>query len=198
MTVCLLAIGDGRTGYHERSWASLSEVLPEVEHTVVIDDTGHKLGFAGAIAEGWRQVLDTGATHVFHAELDFTYREPINLKAMLGALAQRPRLAQVCLKRNPVNQEEIAAGGIVELNPDRFSEAMAFGHKITLHDVCFSTNPCLYSVEMCRKGWPQEKHSEGVFTHQLLKQGYEFAFWGGKFDAPKVLHIGDVRAGTGY
>jgi hypothetical protein len=198
MSVCLLAIGDGRTGYHERSWASLSEMLPDVDHTVVIDDTGHKLGFSGAIAEGWRQVLDTGASWVFHAELDFTYREPIALDAMIVALQQRPRLAQICLKRGPVNAEEIAAGGIVERFPDRYRDEFAHGYRITVNDVCFSTNPCVYPVEMCRKGWPQEKYSEGVFTHRLLAEGYEFAFWGGKFAAPKVRHIGDVRSGSGY
>lgn len=198
MSVCLLAIGDGRTEYHERSWASLSEHLPEVDHTVVIDDTGHKLGFAGAIAEGWKQALDTGASYVWHAELDFTYLAPIELDAMIGALRQRPWLAQVCLKRGPVNAEEIAAGGIVERFPDRYAEEKAYGHTISVNDVCFSTNPCLYSVEMCRKGWPREPQSEGVFTHRLLAEGYRFAFWGGKFDRPRVHHIGDVRAGSGY
>lgn len=198
MNVCLLAIGDGRDDYHTRSWASLREMLPDVAHTVVIDDREHKLGFSGAIREGWRQVLETGASHVFHAELDFTYRQPIELEAMIDALRQRPRLAQVCLKRGPVNAEEIAAGGIVERFPERYREEMAAGRRITLHDVCFSTNPCVYSVEMCRRGWPQAKHSEGVFTHQLLADGFEFAFWGGKFDAPRVHHIGDVRAGSGY
>lgn len=198
MSVCLLAIGDGRDEYHERSWASLREMLPDVAHTVVIDDRTHELGFAGAIAEGWRQVLDTGARYVMHCELDFTYREPVDLDGMVAVLERRPRLAQVCLKRGPVNAEEIAAGGIVERFPDRYSEAVVAGHAITEHDVCFSTNPCVYPVEVCRRGWPQVKHSEGVFTHELLAAGFHFCFWGAKFAAPKVHHIGEVRAGSGY
>lgn len=198
MTVALLAIGDGRDAYHERSWASLREMLPDVDHTIVIDDRDHRLGFAGAIAEGWRQVIQRGASWVFHAELDFTYSEPIDLAAMVDVLVHRPRLAQICLKRGPVNAEEVAAGGIVERFPDRYSEAVVCGHKITVSDVCFSTNPCVYPTEMCRRGWPQEQHSEGVFTHRLIADGYHFAFWGGKHDAPKVHHIGTVRAGSGY
>lgn len=198
MTTCLLIVRDGRDEYHARSLASLSEMVPEVDHKVVIDDHEHKLGFAGAIAAGWTQILETGASYVLHHEADFTYRAPVPLDAMITVLEQRPRLAQVCLKRQPVNAEEIAAGGIVERNPDAYTEEMAHGHKITTHRICFSTNPCVYSVEMCRRGWPQVKNSEGIFTHQLLHAGYHFAFWGRKFDPPAVYHIGDVRAGTGY
>ncbi len=198
MSVCLLAIGDGRDRYHERSWASLREMLPEVDHTVVIDDRAHELGFAGAIAEGWRQVLDTGASHVWHAELDFIYCEPIALDALIAILDQRPRLAQVSLKRNPVNPEELAAGGFVERAPDSYTESMAAGHKITEHTVCFTTNPSIYSVEICRRGWPQTQFSEGVFSASLRDAGYRFGIWGAKLDAPRVCHIGDVRAGSGY
>jgi hypothetical protein len=198
VTVALLTIEDGRTGYHEKSWASLREQLPDVDHIVSVDDSDHKLGFAGAIQEGWKGVLQTDAEFVVHVELDFIFLAPVELDAMIYALRQRPKLAQVCLKRGPVNAEEIAAGGIVERFPDRYREEYAAGHIISVNDVCFSTNPCVYSVDICRQGWPQEKHSEGVFTHRLLAEGYEFAFWGRKFDSPRVQHIGHVRSGQGY
>lgn len=198
MSVCLLTVEDGRTGYHEKSWASLREQLPDVEHIVSIDDSAHELGFAGAIAEGWASVLDTDAEFVVHVELDFIFLAPVPLDAMIYALRQRPRLAQICLKRGPVNAEEIAAGGIVERFPDRYREEYAAGHIISVNDVVFSTNPCVYSVEICRRGWPQVPHSEGVFTQQLRDDGYEFAFWGKKFDRPRVEHIGHVRSGQGY
>jgi hypothetical protein len=58
---CLLRIGDGRDDDHERAWESLEQMLPSPDHIVTIDDRDHKLGFAGAIAEGWRQVRETGA-----------------------------------------------------------------------------------------------------------------------------------------
>lgn len=194
MSVCLLAIGDGRDRYHAHSWASLREMLPDVEHTVEIDDREHRLGFAGAIAEGWRQALRTDATHIFHAELDFTYLEPINLAGMIGVLHARPHLAQVSLKRQPVNAAEVMAGGFVECQPDSYREVDG----VTEHAVCFTTNPSVYPAALCHRGWPQVAFSEGVFSASLRDEGWRFAIWGAKFDAPRVQHIGDVRAGAGY
>lgn len=199
MTVCLLRIGDGRDSYHEQSWASAVEMLPRVAHVVTVDDREHKLGFAGAVAEGWRQVRQTDATHVFHLELDFTFNQPVPLGAMIELLDAEPHLVQVALKRQPVNADEKRAGGIVELHPDDFHQRTANGVIWTEHRRFFTTNPCVYSVNLCRHGWPQVPQSEGVFTHRLLEDSdARFAFWGGKFDAPLVHHIGDDRAGTGY
>lgn len=199
MSIACLRIGDGRDSYHEESWASVQEMFPPFDHVVTIDDREHKLGFAGAIAEGWRQVIETGAEWIAHCELDFKYLRPVPVDRMIAVLKRHPELAQICLKRQPVNEQERKAGGIVECNPDAYTQHVESGDIFTTSRVCFSTNPCIYPAALCHQGWPQVEHSEGVFTHRLLEDPeVRFAFWGGKFDAPMVEHIGEVRAGTGY
>lgn len=201
MSVCWLLIGDGRDSYHERSLASAREMLPAPDQVVTVDDSDHTLGFAGAIAAGWGQIV--AATHrpdwVVHLELDFVFRRPVPIGRIVSVLERRPNLAQVCLKRQPVNETEIAAGGIIESRPDDYRQVVDRGDIFCEHRVCFSTNPCVYPSALCHQGWPQEPHSEGVFTHRLLSDpDCRFALWGAKGDPPMVEHIGTVRAGNGY
>lgn len=197
MSVCLLAVGDGRTEYHERSWASLSEMLPEVDHTVVIDDTGHHLGFAGAVREGWRQALQTDAAHIFHAELDFIYLTPIALGAMIAALDARPYLVQMALLRGPVNDRERRAGGVIEQHPDEYRTIRWQGQVWREHRHNVTTNPCVWPRWVVERGWPDRDQSEGHFGIDLFAEDAErrAAYWGSGVD---VAHIGDVRTGTGY
>ena len=198
MTVCLLVIHDGRHDYLERTIESANEHLPMdvFDQVLTVDDSTHELGFAGAVQAGWQQVE---TDWVFHLEGDFTFNEPVFLDRMIRLLKDRPYLAQVALKRQPWNPEEKAAGGIVELHPEDFIERSDGLVNWTEHRRFFTTNPSVYSSRLCRIGWPQEPQSEGVFTHKLLTDPMlRFAFWGGKFDAPHVHHIGDERQGTGY
>lgn len=199
MTIALLLISDGRNDYLLRTLASVDKHLPPFDHQIHVDDRGHKLGFAGAIQEGWNRVLDSGAEWVFHLEADFTFNERIDVAAMIDLLERQPHLAQVALKRQPWNEQEKAAGGIVELHPENYRQRSDPHAVWTENRVCFTTNPSVYSTSLCPMGWPQENHSEGVFTHRLLADPMiQFAFWGGKFDPPKVEHIGERREGTGY
>lgn len=203
MSVCLLIIDDGREDYLARSVESASEMLPEVGHKVIVDDAEHSLGFAGAVQEGWNRVLETGADWVFHLESDFVFNQPVPLARMqcLLDVADQPghnRLAQVSLKRQPWNQREKAAGGIVEADLDDFSWRSNGMDDWTEHRRYFTTNPSLYRAALCERGWPQVPESEGVFTHQLLADGYRFAIWGKPLAPPMVEHIGRERAGKGY
>lgn len=199
MSVCLLRIRDGRDAYHEASLASAQEMLPVFDEIVTIDDRAHELGFAGAIADGWRQVLGTGCDWVMHLELDFTFNAPVDVHRMIEVLQRRWDIAQIVLKRQAVNAEEKAAGGIVEVHPADFTQIHDGGCVLTTHRRFWSTNPSIYSTRWCRLGWPQQQHSEGVFTHQLLADPVlRFAFWGAKHAPPLVRHIGDIRAGGGY
>lgn len=197
---CLLRIGDGREDVHERSNASLLEMLPKPDHIVTIDDSDHAMGFAGALAEGWRQVRETGAAWVFHAEMDFVYHARVPLDRFIAVLRRHPNIVQVALKRQAVNPEERAAGGIVELHPDDFQQRHDAGDVFTLHRRFFTTTPSLYPAALCAQGWPPVPESEGIFSHRLFDHDPDAcsAFWGAKFDPPLVEHIGHVRAGTGY
>ncbi len=199
MSVAFLLISDGRSDYRERTLASAKAMLPEPDHFIEVDDSDHKLGFGGAIQLGWQRVIDTGAEWVFHCEQDFTFNRPVPLERMVAVLKAHPYLAQICLKRQPVNEQEKLAGGIVECRPDEYVQKVEHGDIWTENRVCFSTNPSLYSAALCRQGWPQVEHSEGIFTHRLLEDPeVRFAFWGAKFDEPLVEHIGDIRTGMGY
>ncbi len=196
-SVCLLGIGDGRVAYHERSWASLTEMLPDVEHTVVIDDTAHELGFTGAVREGWRQALATDCTHIFHAELDFIYLRPVELAAMIAVLDAEPHLVQMALLRGPVNDVERRAGGVIEQHPDEYVTVHCHGHSWREHRHNVTTNPCVWPRWVVERGWPDCQFSEGVFGIDLFAQdaAYRAAYWGTDV---RVEHIGDIRSGTGY
>lgn len=190
-----MLITDGR-GHVERTLPVAFEMLPTFEQYVVVDDREHELGFAGAIAEGWSRVE---TDFVLHLEDDFLIKEPVPLGRMIDVLEAQPNLAQLVLKRQPWNAEEREAGGIVELHPDDFRERSNGADLWTEHRRFWSTNPSIYSSRWCERGWPQESHSEGLFTHRLLEDPeVRFAFWGAKFDSPLVEHIGVERAGHGY
>ena len=192
--IALLLVDDGRFDYRERCLRSAAQLLPPLDVCIEVNDPDHELGFAGAIQAGWDAVLESGADYVFHLEADFTFNVHVPTARMIELLEAQPQLAQVALKRQPWNASERAAGGIVEQHPDDFTDHGFW----TEHRRFFTTNPCVYRASLCERGWPQVPESEGIFTHQLRDDGLSFAFWGGKFDAPTVTHIGRHRAGKGY
>jgi len=169
---------------------------------VIVDDQSHTLGFAGAIQQGWNEILATDAELIFHLEDDFVFNGIVPLGDM-AELVSDEHIAQVALKRQPWNEQEKRAGGIVELDPDSFQEGRRYWQscprKYTAHRKFFTTNPSLYRRDIAERGWPQEDRSEGKFSIELFKDPHVVStFWGGKFDAPLVTHIGDDRQGRGY
>lgn len=196
MSVALLAISDGRHPYHQRSLESALEHLPKFDQHVWVDDPDHELGFAGAIQAGWEQI-DTD--YVFHLELDFVLLEDVPMSRMVRLLDRHPHVAQLVLKRQPWNEQEIAAGGIVEQHPEDYEDCFHDDEVWAEHRRFWSTNPSLYPARWCRVGWPQGDRSEGTWTHRLLEdRELRFAFWGGKYRPPMVHHIGETRGGKGY
>lgn len=195
MKVCLLAIDDGREDYLTRTMNFLGG---RADEQVIVTDDDHSLGFCGAIREGWEQVLQTGCDYVFHVESDFTFNEEPPVNEMVALVERYPYLAQVSLKRQPCNPDEEAAGGIVEVAPDDFTERRDADFVWTEHRKYWTTNPAVYHRRYCEVGWPQKHHSEGLFTHKLLTDPLlRFAIWGAKYDPPRVEHLG-VRVGNGY
>jgi len=154
VTIALLFISDGRTEYRERALASAKEMLPEPDHFKEIDDAEHKLGFGGAIQAGWRRILtETDAEFVFHLEQDFTFNWRVPIFEMAAVLRAQPHLVQLALRRQPWNEEEKAAGGVVELHADDFTEAGLNGWRWLEHQRYFTTNPSLYRRELCEYGY---------------------------------------------
>jgi hypothetical protein len=200
VTIALLLISDGRDEYLQRTRTSLVEMLPRFDHVIHVDDREHRLGFAGAIQEGWRQVLETDARYVFHLEQDFTFNRPVDVAGMATVLQARPHLAQLALRRQPWNDAERAAGGIVEQHPDDYVERSLGPYRWLEHRRFFTTNPCLYRTWICRQGWPDGADSEGRFGIRLLETKPEarFGYWGARDSGEAVTHIGEHRAGNGY
>lgn len=171
---------------------------PATAWTVVSWKRRH--GFAGTIHEAWdylRVALDPA--YVLHLEDDFVLRADIEIEDLTGILERQPELAQVSLLRQPWNDAELAAGGIIQVHPERYRDAHDEHAEWVEHGQCFTTNPCVYRGSLLSSYvWPVCDRSEGVFTHELVFNGYRFAIFGRSTDAPRVEHVGAVRVGTGY
>lgn len=201
MSFALLLISDGRDEYRERTVSSAREHLPEPDWFIEVADPDHELGFGGAIRKGWRRILtQTDADFVFHLEADFTFNRPVYVEEMAAVLAAHPYLAQLALRRQPWNEAEKEAGGIVEMHPDDYVERDLNGWHWLEHTRCFTTNPCLYPRAICEYGWPAGPESEGRFGLELVKGSPDirFGFWGARDSGEACEHIGEVRTGTGY
>lgn len=195
----LLLISD-RDEYLRPSLKSLREQIQPFDVCVHIDDKDHRLGFGGAIREGWRQLLETHVDYVWHAEGDFTYNRPIPLADMREVLDAHPHLVQLSLRRQPWNQQETAAGGQVEIDPAGYTDREWRGHEWLEHSKNFTTNPSLYPRWVMEEGWPRGRESEGRFGGGLIKRRPElrFAYWGSRGSGEWCRHIGAVRKGHGY
>ena len=222
MSVALVVFTDGRDTLLEQTITSAEERLegPIVERWIH-DDTGDDVhrawieaqwpsyrqigggprrGFGGAIRHTWaRLVVGSKAEHVFHLEDDFIFRRSVDLAAMAAVLDDHHHLVQLALRRQPWNDAERAAGGIVEQHPDDYLEISDAANTWLEHRRFFTTNPSLYRRSLCRLGWPNVAQSEGVFTHQLtIDPAVRFGYWGDRGSGEAVEHLGHVRAGAGY
>jgi hypothetical protein len=165
-------------------------IVGDIHATTIIDDRDHRLGLAGAARAAWEWALDTGADYLIHIEEDFTFVAPVELDHMRILLDRHPHLAQIVLKRQPAptSPEELAAGGIIEQDPDAYTQ-WHDGHRSWVeHRKIFSLNPCLIPRHVLELGWPDGNEAE--FTQTCLGKGYRFAFYGHRADPPRVMHHG--------
>lgn len=221
--IALLVITDGRRDCITQTLASASEMLSgPITRRVMYDDSGDEIhrgwlratfpefevihhplgrqGFGGAIRTAWRHLATTPEPYIFHLEDDFTFNHPVPLIEMGRVLDSNPHLVQLALRRQPWNDTERRAGGIVESHPDAYDDChdMA-GHHWLEQRLFFTTNPSLYRSELCQNSWPDCDHSEGVFSHQLMQDAeVRFGYWGSRDSGEWVTHIGHERVGTGY
>lgn len=159
--------------------------------------TGQRSGFAGAIQSAWEQV---DGDWIVHWEDDFVLKEKVNVASFVAVMRDNPDVVQMALKRQPWNEAEKAAGGFIEMSPYDYIEKTDGKHTWTEHRKFFTTNPSVYRGSLIKRGWPNVPESEGVFGASLFRDepNARAAYWGGKFEAPKVEHIGIERAGNGY
>ena len=123
---------------------------------------------------------------------------------MARVLDMHNDLAELALMRGSVNNEERAAGGVIEKHIGRgdvFSKILSHGDDFDIswlsHRAYFTTNPSLMRKEfMYLNPWPDyERECEGRFAFDLRDRGYCFGIVGN--GEPWVTHIG-VRNGKGY
>jgi hypothetical protein len=173
----------------------------EFPNFTIVGNNGTKRGFGGTISNAWSYMkgLDP-LDYVFHLEDDFLFNGTIDITSMIKILELRSDLAQVVLKRQPWSEPEIAAGGVVEMNPESYKEENVSGYPILTHRVFFSTNPSVYRRSLMLRGWPNEDRSEGMFSIRLFDDdpNTRCAYWGSRNQDPLVTHIGYYRIGNNY
>lgn len=220
MSRTLLVITDGRRSCLERALESFDQHVPAglFGHRMIVDDAQdddftawlrktfrfdqyvryvEKLGFGGAIRAGWHN-LTRSTEWVFHLEDDFVFERYVDVPAMEAVLDRHPDIVQMALRRQPWNDEEIAAGSYVGLHPEDYVDRGENSDHWLEHRRFFTTNPCIYRMSLTRKLWPEGPESEGRFGLNLFKDPQAVcAIWGKRDDDPWVTHIGQ-RIGTGY
>lgn len=162
---------------------------------------GPRRGFGGAIGHAWERLRqESDAEFILHLEADFLFTKEVDLAALVDVLRARPYLTQMALRRQPWNEQERAAGGVVEQHPDDYTEAHCHAEAWLEHRRFWTTNPCLYRRSLCERGWPSGANSEGHFGVSLFAEdpARRSAFWGARDSGVWVTHIGAERVGHGY
>lgn len=216
--IALAVITDGRGEYLKQTIASLSPNLGYgFDGRFLIDDSGDpeyaawlddefphfkrwshldRSGLAASVHSAWILARDSGADFLWHQEDDFTFTGPVDLGAMAGVLDEQSHLAQLSLKRQPVNHTEVAAGGFMEVAPWAYIDHRDdSGARWVEQEQIFSFNPCLIPrrvLELCLAG-ASDGLERGV-TDTLLAAGYRFGILGTITDPPRVTHIGASRS----
>lgn len=155
-------------------------------------------GFCGACRAGWEAATETlmmeDADYVFWLEHDFRFYRPVNLTHLATVLDHHQRLAQMALMRQPQNDAEIKAGGVIEARPDAMWVRQPGWIE---HQEFFTTNPSLIPARTFGHDWPDGDRCEGRFGIQLREAGMAFGYWG--TGEPWVEHIGARdETGKGY
>ncbi len=214
---------DGRGKYLEESIRSLPKLKPAFTHAVIHDDsgdpeyadwlkeqygyrftiysTGQRSGFAGAYNSAWRWLRENNTNDwIFFTEDDFVYTRPVMLNSMISVMRNNPNLAQMALRRQPWNDIERAAGGIVEALPEAYTDKTDGTNNWLEHRMFFTTNPSLIRDTLIHaRDWPKEDHSEGIFGTKLFRDTeMNCAYWGARDSGEWCYHIGNERAGNGY
>lgn len=228
MTIAVLVLTDGRDDYLRRTIdAAREQFAGPITEWWMHDDTGDvghrtaltaeypefhhiahggRRGFGGAIQHSWGTLAaQSQARWVLHLEGDFVVTRPVDLAAITDTLSVRPQLVQMALRRQAWSADEVAAGGVVELDPDAYEEVSASGGRRWLeHRKYFTTNPSVYRRSLCSWGWPEGPESEGHFGIGLFRHGspesaaVRCGLWGARDSGVWAEHIGVERVGNNY
>lgn len=222
MTITLLVMTDGRADCLARSAASFDRLRGPITTRVIHDDSGDpgyarhlevtypgyvvhstaaRSGFSGAYRSAWSWLRDNDRNPlIFSTEDDFVFTRDVDLVSMAEVLTLNPYLTQMALRRQPWNDAERAAGGIVEQHPDDYTDRGDDMDDWLEHRRFFTTNPSLVRRDLILDhDWPDGPESEGRFGIGLFADpAMRSAFWGARDSGEWVEHIGIQRVGTGY
>ena len=183
---------------HQALASFREHVTPEPEAVTIYRDPG--LGFCGATAALWAEMVSCGNEYVAWLEHDLLVTRPVNLRALAATLRENPNLAQVALMRNACNDVERAAGGLFESRPGEYEPRLLVGMNGVWqeHRSYFTTN-----VSLMRRDFMEanpflddgKPFCEGRYGIALLERGYSFGVWGD--GSPDTRHVG-VRDGSGH
>lgn len=155
-------------------------------------------GFCRATRALWEHAATAESPWIFWLEDDFEFTRAFDLNNLALVLEHEPRVAQMALYRNPVNEQEIAAGGYIAEHPEEY-ERRGAGSRLPWfeHRHHFTTNPSLFRRDLTSYDWPDGPYCEGKFGLRLreLRPETTFGVWG--TGDPWVQHIGE-RVGLGY
>ena len=207
MRYLLAVLSHGDHSTRKEALAAFREhVKPDPNGVALMHDEG--AGFCVATGRLWRQAVRMAEAedcdYVFWLEHDFLVRRDVDVEAM-AALLRWVDVAQVSLMRQPCNEQERRAGGVVQRDPSAFSyrpAGWAPGDcavpEHLSHRVYFTTNPSLMRTSFMRQNpWPDyPSECEGRFTIDLVAAGYSFTILGR--GEPWIEHIGGQRTGKGY
>jgi hypothetical protein len=167
----------------------------------LIKSTGRRSGFGAAVrsARSWLFEHDRNPFTWWHED-DFVLTRDIDLHAMMRVLNERPQLTQLALRRQPWNEQEKAAGGVVEQYPGDFHEWSNGDATWLEHRRWFTTNPALLPRWIIDDTiWPLGANSEGHYGLALFRDPTLYSgFWGSLASGEWCEHIGRERIGTGY
>lgn len=211
--IALVVTTDGRGPLLQRTLESAELNLPQLTHRTIVDDSDNaeyaewldhsfsnyrivhhatRRGLGGAVRSAWTEALHDQPNYIFHCEDDFTFNEPVDLEWMTDLLAMHSKLAQVSLKRQPVNDVEISAGDWMKVDPSRFTNCYGYVE----HETLFTFNPMMVPAvvaQLVLNDLDCDMLERGV-TDVLSRHGYKFGIFGHSTDAPRVTHIGDARS----
>lgn len=223
MKILLGIIDNKRPEYLSKTISSLEDNIDfEFVGKILVDDSGDGLysqylldlygqnysiishqqnrGLSGSIRTLWSIARDIDVDYIFHLEGDFTFNEKIDIYNLHKIFGLEPHLAQIALKRQPVNHEEARYGGFMNMDPsayyDRFYPEINY-HWVE-HRKFFTLNPSLYPKWVIDLGW-EIGWGEKEFTDRLLADSLvKCGFYGKREDGPRVHHIGDSRSGNWF
>ena len=209
--IALVVITDGRYYCMAESVTSIDQQLPPFTFRCIVDDSGDRayaawldrtfkdfailhhptrMGCAASVGHGWESAMLCGAEYVWHAEDDFTYNGPVDVGAMAAILDANPELAQLALKRGPHGPVEGAAGGLMEVSPDKWTDHDGWCTSSQI----FTFNPSLIprrAIEVVLAD--RRPKLESNVAYILTAQGYRFGYLGQTTDPQRITHIGANR-----